>query len=337
MCIIVLTKSDLEHINNIAKAMAAYYTLFNKLSDIELSQGRDSLDYKTHLEYLKDVMFECDQRFVDYYPSEEKAQELIKYFSKKYNLEQPKELDKTLISAINLDNDSRRTLFSAILNRLYYRYTNPVPESFDRLDYELKNFNSSRLSAVYQLEKDNYIMTPHLIEESLKLFLSFLEETYSSSNNNDEKQWVLKVKYDLSFTNEKLSRIGLNLKFNFNNLRYKNIDNLVLVRNVSIDNLSEIKNNFGKNIISDCIYKLWAISPEKFKDKKESASYKLYLDWFKTGITLIDSDAIREVKRSVNDFNRTAKGSGCVLSKKVTKDIHHIIDNVPQYKKKLLI
>lgn len=337
MCIIVLTKSDLEHINNIAKTMTAYYTLFNKLSDIELSQGTDSLDYKTHLEYLKMVMFECEQRFVDYYPSEEKSQELINYLTKRYNIEHPKEVDKTQTNIINLDNISNKIIFSAILNRLYYRYTNSIQESFDRLDRELNIFNSSKFIALYQFEKDNYIMTPYLIEESLKIFLSFLEETYSHSDNDNEKQCFLRAKYDLSFINEKLSRTGLNLRFNFINPGHKNIDKLALLRDVSINRLNEIKNNFGKNIISNCMYKLWTISPEKFRDEKESVSYMLRLNWFKTGATLIDSSAINDVKKSFNDFNCVAKSSGNELSKKVTKDVHHMIDNAPQYKKKLFI
>lgn len=333
----MLTKSDLNHIDNITKAMSAYYKLFNILSNVELTEGRDSPTYKQHLDYLTMVMFECDQRFIDYYPSEEKAKELINYFTKKYDIEHPKEIDKTLINAIDLNKPRQKIIFSAILNRLYHRYANPTKELFHRLDYDLNIFNSSKFIELYNFEKANYIIKPCLIEESLKIFLSFLDESYSHSNNDCIKQYLLQTKYDLSFIDEKLSRKGSNLKFNFANPAINNIDNFALLRNVSLDNLNEIKNNFGKDIVSNCIYKLWTASPEKFNSDKELASYMLYINWFKTGTILLDSYALNEVKNSFNDFNRIAKSTGNGLSKKVIKDVQQTINSTPQCKKKILI
>lgn len=333
----MLTKSDLDHIDYIKKSMIAYHKLFNILSDVELKEGTDSLTYQKHLNYLKMVMFECDQRFIDYYPSNETSQELINYFTKKYDIEHPKEIDITLMNILDLNNNYTKTVFSAILNRLYYRYTNPTEELFYKLYYASNIFNSSQFIALYNFKKDSCIMKPHLIEASLKIFLSLLEESYYHSNNDNIKQYLLKAKYDLSFIDEKLSRRGSNLKFHFTSSGCLNIHNRALLQNVSLDHLNEIQNNFGKSIVSNCISKLWTVSPEKFSYDKDLASYMLYINWFKTGTILLDSYALNEVKRSFNDFNRIAKSTGNGLSKKVIQDVHQTIDNAPQYKKKLLI
>ena len=320
----MLVDSDHKHMNDIFICMGCYYDLFYRLQQIEYKDHRFTDEYLDYLDYMLPKMFECDSSFIAYNPNSEKTEKLMESLYTSHGVNEIDDLNVTVDSLISFDCSRTQLITMAILNRLATRYRNKDIEVLNRLDRDIKLFNSTNLEDAYNWEKAKYLLKPGVETQALYTFLSLIDKDVASSKDKGAIKYMLKAKYDISFVYEKINRTGINLEFDYQQLSM----------NSSFDEAENmVKNEVGMAIVSNCINKFWQMGRKKSKNDMNRGTYLLYINWLKTGFMLMDSYSIEDTKEGIKDFNVMAKSLNAPISNNVFEDIISAVDEVSGKKK----
>ena len=168
----MLVDSDHKHMNDIFICMGCYYDLFYRLQQIEYKDHRFTDEYLDYLDYMLPKIFECDSSFIAYNPNSEKTEELMESLYTSHGVNEIDDLNATVDSLISFYCSRTQLITMAILNRLATRYRNKDIEVLNRLDRDIKLFNSTNLEDAYNWERAKYLLKPGVETQALYTFLS---------------------------------------------------------------------------------------------------------------------------------------------------------------------
>lgn len=290
-----LTKSDFDELEELIKTVNSIEVLYKKLYELEISNKKNSEEYKKTIEYLKIALEVEADKYKKILYSSDKSISIIEHL---------------LLGKVSEDESEMEYLFSQNnSNRVVNRIAAFIKKELLR-DYSLmRKFLPQELSMVLkyveiedpeQMIMDSFKTSRDLQEtaeqEILNVFIKMIEEFIVDKNYNEFRNQLLRVKYDVAFVNKEVeSQMMFN---NFNTLSTLLFDSKFMKDILKINNFEYKifcnKYAFRKVALEmDKIIKSWP-----FLNNNESIAFPNLLRqvYLRSLFLLMDEDIIEDLR-----------------------------------------
>lgn len=288
-------KSDLEELDGLLKTVTSIDILYKKLYELEISNNKNSEEYRKTIEYLEIALEVEADKYKKILYSSDKAVSILKHL-----LLTKVNKDESEIECLFSQNDSNR-----VVNRIITFLNQEISRNYSLMSESISQELSMILKYLgiedpEQMIMDSFNRSKDLQEtaeqETLNVFIKMVEEFISDENYNEFKNQLLRVKYDTAFINKKIeSQMIFN---NFNTLSTLLFDSKFIKGILNINNMEYemFCNKYAFRKVSLEIDKI--IEPVSFINDNEEIDFSnlLIQAYLRSLFLLIDEDIIEDLR-----------------------------------------
>ncbi len=297
-----LKKSDLEELDGLLKTVTSIDTLYKKLYELEISNNKDSEEYKKTIEYLKIALEVEEEKYKKILSSSEKVFSLLDYLlldkmsiKESSNIESllsqetPDRITRRIISVLNKELAKDFTVINQLIPKELFMVLKMIgiedPEKMIMDDFKKK------------IELDET-----LEQETLNIFVKILEEFINDEEYSSFKNQLLKIKYDVAFLNKNLESQLLFSRFNI--LTALLFDSKFIYEFLNLNSMEcqMLSNKYGADLVSFEIEKLIKSRNYNYDNQKDDISNILRQSYLRAGLLLLDDDIIDDLKFMIDDL-----------------------------------
>ena len=330
-----LTQTDYEQMNSLIKIMSLIDDLYLKLYDLEISDQKNTAQYKKIVDYLNALVEKENKKYKEYNLTQARSLAWIDYLitnkiptTSKFNIE-------TIIQ-----QDYSNRIIKRILNRLISNVDSCELEDKDLFYDVKKELESEGLNLPNELITHS-ITSSVRIKNSLEcdifnLYLSFLGESINNDKLKSIKKQLINSKYNFSFINKNIEISMIPNKFEIDTTLYISSKVIAELQYISPSLYTFLKDSYGIKILLEQIIELLKIEDIDYNNPKKIITSILRQNLIKSILLTLSDETIKDVKREYKNIIEKDFYTLSPLSNDMSKGlVNYCFESVKKEKNKL--
>ena len=301
-----LTSQDYNWLQQMIKNASSIETLYKRLFSLELSNQKDSEEFKTNMDYLK-IAIEVENDLI----KEEKltyakCDALMEYI---LNDRVPENFLTDSESLVTQDYRNR------VLRRILGMLTRYMTSDYEAMRKDaLPSFMADLLGRMGMPDPQNAINTAvynsiemknALDQDIMNGFLCFLGEFTDSEKYKDQREALIATKYNVAYSNRDVEINMIASSFELPSTFYSNASFVAGITDTPDELLQTLKNTHGMREATQYMVSLIRMFDKDFEDNKHVVAGILRQCFLRSSFLLMDEEQLSALDYYFHDFTES--------------------------------